>query len=339
MVEICNNIIDHPSAWTPRTLDKEKMTARLTENQLRAIDSLLEQTRHLPPQSISREQFDHPDLSPFLAAVLNTLQNGRGVVLIAGITHDRYSEDDFERVFWGIGTHLGTAVIQSPDGDRLGHVRYVPRGEGNRAGRAYRGNDELHMHVDTQEIVGLMCVQKAKSGGYSALISSLALHNEILRTRPDLLPPLYEGFYFATNEALLTDNPLTPYKVPVFCYVDGKLSCALKMGPVASAAKLLGGLPEDLAEAMDYVKKLTTSDDLRLTFMLEPGEMLIWNNFTNLHARTAFEDYDEPERKRHLLRLWLDAPEEVARPVIPVFHEDLVAGTASYARAKAAALT
>ena len=80
---------------------------------------------------------------------------------------------------------------------------------------------------------------------------------------------------------------------------------------------MLGGMPDDLREAMDYITELTHRPDLMLEFTIEPGEMAIWNNFTLLHARTAFEDYDEPELKRHLLRLWVDVPQ--GRPVLPVY--------------------
>lgn len=329
MTAICNDIIDHPSAWTASSFaGKSDLTLRLGDRRLDAIDRLLRETRHLRPQQVTRAQFSDPALTPFLAEVFDIIMNGRGIVVVAGVTHERYSEEEFERIFWGFGTHFGHAVVQSPDGDRLGHVRFTPVGPDNPAQRAYRGNDELVMHVDSQELVGLMCVQKAKAGGASNFVSSIAVHNELLARHADLLPPLYEGYFLATNEAMHTDNPLTDFKVPVFCYVDGRVSCALKGTGIRRAGKLSGGLPGRLEEAMDAMQAITSREDMRLNFTLDAGEMALWNNFTVLHARTAFEDYDEPARKRHLLRLWLDI--ENGRPVIPVYRRDLVAGSRSY---------
>ncbi len=318
MTKICREIIDHPSAWTSQSLGgKEALVQRLSPAHLAAIDELLAKTRHLRPQAVTREQFDHPALNPFLKNLFETIQNGVGVAIVRGVTREKYSEEDFERIYWGFGTHLGVAVTQSALGDRLGHVRFTPVGPDNPAGRAYRSNRELDLHTDTNEIVGLMSVQKAKSGGLSRLISSLAIHNEILKTRPELLEVLYEGFYYATTEAQLTSEPITKFKVPLYCYVDGKVSCTYTNTFIYRAADMLGGMPDDLREAMDYITELTHRPDLMLEFTIEPGEMAIWNNFTLLHARTAFEDYDEPELKRHLLRLWVDVPQ--GRPVLPVY--------------------
>ena len=41
---------------------------------------------------------------------------------------------------------------------------------------------------------------------------------------------------------------------------------------------------------------------------LEPGDVQLLSNHTVLHARTDYEDYSEPELKRHLLRLWISLP-------------------------------
>ena len=52
-----------------------------------------------------------------------------------------------------------------------------------------------------------------------------------------------------------------------------------------------------------------------LEFTLAPGEMYFLNNYTILHARTAFDDHEEEDRRRHLLRLWLEVPG--MRPIHP----------------------
>jgi Taurine catabolism dioxygenase TauD, TfdA family len=70
--------------------------------------------------------------------------------------------------------------------------------------RGYLSRRELSLHVDLAQIVGLMCVRQARQGGYSQYASGLAVHNQILATRPDLMTVLYRGFpYHRRGEALL----------------------------------------------------------------------------------------------------------------------------------------
>jgi len=315
MTPIHPHRIDHPSAWTARTIGgKENLTMRLSGEQLDAIDDLLERTRHLAPQQVTRADFDHPVIGKLLWGLREVIMNGRGIVVIGGVTPQRYSEEEFQRIYWGFGTHLGIGAVQSAAGDRLG---YVQNRDDDPVKRGYRSLRELHMHSDSYELVGLMSVRKAKSGGLSGMVSSLAIHNEILAARPDLLPPLYRGFRIASEEARFSSKAITDEAMPVFCAVAGKVSCMYEPSHMKNAAELVpGGMPEDLAEALDYFDGLANRDDLALRFVLEPGEMMLWHNYTNLHSRTAFED--DPHHKRLLLRLWLNVPE--GRPVDPAFR-------------------
>jgi hypothetical protein len=75
---------------------------------------------------------------------------------------------------------------------------------------------------------------------------------------------------------------------------------------------------EDIA-ALDCFDALAEDTTLRLDMEFQPGDMQFVHNHTVLHDRTAFEDWPEPERKRHLLRLWLAAPG--ARPLPPAYAE------------------
>jgi hypothetical protein len=315
--EICRHIIDHPGAWTKGSLGgKGGLVIQLGAQDLDAIDALLARTRHLAPQSVSRRDFDHPALNGFLTGVFAELKQGRGAAIITGVTPERYSVDDFERIWCGFGTHWGTAVVQSALGDRLGRVRFTPVGPNNPTNRAYRSNEELFPHTDTNEIVGLMCVEQAAEGGVTRLVSSLTVHNEILRARPDLLLPLYEGYYQALREAANSPHPVTSYKIPVFCHEGGVVSCMYSREFMLRAGELLGDLPQPLKEALDLFSAIAEREDIGLDFMLEPGEMMILNNFTVLHARTRFKN--SATRERYLLRLWLDVPN--GRPVAEAYR-------------------
>jgi hypothetical protein len=313
MTPICNHIVDHPSAWTPATIgDKNGLKLALSEEQLAAIETLLARTARKRPQEVTRADFDHPAINRLLDRVRDELMSGRGILIVTGVTPARFTPDQFERIYWGFGTHLGIGAVQSGNGDRLGYVQNNPNDE---VKRGYRSLRELHMHTDSYEIVGLMCVRKAKSGGMSGLAPSLSIHNEILRTRPDLLPPLYKGFRIASEEARFSSKAITDDEMPVFSYVDGKLSCMYEPSHMKNAAQMLGGMPDDLAEALAYFDEIANREDMALRFLLEPGDMMLWHNYTNLHSRTSFDD--DPSSPRLLLRLWLSVPN--GRPADPKF--------------------
>ncbi|MGE4047789.1 MAG: TauD/TfdA family dioxygenase [Acetobacteraceae bacterium] len=303
--------ITTPNAWTNRSIGgKDGLTHRLTPAQLAGFDALLARTRHLKPQEVTRTDFDHPEINALTAWLDQTIRHGRGAVLLFGLSRDTCSDEDLERIYWGIGTHLGQAVTQSMLGDRLGHVRHV---KDDPVARGYRSNEELTPHTDSYRIVGLMCVQRAETGGYSRIVSILALHNAILRTRPDLLEPLYEGYYYAVAEARFSSQPVTDFRIPVFGCVDGVVSCCYSRSFIERAAELRGEpIPPRLLEALNYLDALAESDELRIRFPLEPGEMLLWHNFQMLHARDAYQD--SPEHTRHLLRLWLNVDNDRPLP-------------------------
>lgn len=315
MTPIHREQVQHASAWTGRALGgKEALRRALSAEELDTIEALLARTRHLAPQKVTRAEFDHPRINALLDDVRHAIMHGRGVVIVSGVTPTRFSEEQFERIYWGFGTHLGIAAAQSAHGDRLGYVQNRPEDTVN---RGYRSLQELHMHTDSYEVVGLMSVRKAKSGGLSGLVSSLSIHNAILAERPDLLPALYRGYYYASDEARRTRKAVTDDPVPVFGSVKGTLSCTYEPSHMKNAAEVRGeALPEDLAEAIDYFNGVATRDELALRFMLEPGEIMLWHNWTNLHSRTSFED--DPSHRRLLLRLWLSVPD--GRPVDPGFR-------------------
>lgn len=309
-------VITAPAAWTSRGIGgKPGLTQRLTDAQLAAFDTALVRTRHLKPQQATRDDFDHPEINALAAGLNETIRHGRGAVLLTGLTRATHSEEDMERIYWGIGVCLGEPAVQSMLGDRLGHVQHV---KDDPVARGYRSNEELSPHTDSYRMVGLMCLQQAETGGLSRIVSSLAIHNEILATRPDLLEPLYEGYYYAVAEAQFSDKPVTDFKIPIFCCVDGMVSCNFVRDFMQRAARLRGEtLPPKLAEAISYFKSVSERDDIGLQFMLQPGEMLLWHNFQMLHARDAYQD--SPEHTRHLLRLWLKIEND--RPIADAILE------------------
>lgn len=310
MTPIHEGRITDPSAWTSAGIGgKEGLMLRLGPDELEAIDALVRRTEGRIPDSITREEAGEPILVDLMARVRDAIMHQRGAVVIAGLDMACYDLPAFERLYWALGTHLGQGVEQSSQRDRIG---YVEKAENNPTQRGYLLDTELNPHTDFHEILSLAAFRKAAEGGESGLVSSLAIHNEIRALRPDLLEPLYEGFYHES-----AGGELSPGEVPVYGCVDGLVSCYFHPRFIRSAARIMGvEVPADLQAAIALMLEQSRRPDIRADFMLEPGEMLFWHNFTALHSRRAFTD--GPGQKRLLLRLWINVPD--GRPLPEEFH-------------------
>lgn len=309
--------VDHPGAWKAADLqDLDRITFALEERHLRALHRALGVARATarPIEALERDDFPLDTIDDDLDAIRDQVRNGRGIVLLRGLPVARYSREDMCRMFWGLGTHFGHAVSQSLMGDRLGHVTDVS-GE-NPGERGYRSRRELDMHTDSDDILMMMCLQNAKHGGQSRFVSALSVYNEMLAAHPQLLAPLLRGFrYHWRGEQAEGEAPITTFRVPVFSRCNDMLSCVYLRAFIDMAADDLGEPLSDTEKAaLDAFERLAGHADLQLALNLEPGDAYLVNNYTVLHSRSAFEDHDDADRRRYLLRLWLKADD--GRPVV-----------------------
>ncbi|ARP83484.1 hypothetical protein CAL12_23455 [Bordetella genomosp. 8] len=307
-MEILRETLTGPGVWKGSDFaSKDDVTVVLDAAQLaelgEAVRAALQAGHTL--DTLEREHFPLPKTESLLRDVYDQLRSGQGIVILKGIDVGLYSQQELEMIYWGIGTYLGAGVSQSVLGDRLGHVKDFTATDTH--ARAYRNKQELTPHTDSSDIVGLMCLRTARAGGMSIATSALAVHNELVARYPQYLEPLYEGFpYHRRGEQLPGESAVTPYRVPLFCWREGQLSCRYVRSYIETAAKeSKQPLTQLQTDALNCVERLTY--ELAFEFYLDPGEIYLINNYTVLHARTAFEDWQEPERKRHLLRLWLAA--------------------------------
>jgi hypothetical protein len=311
MTDICREFIRSADAWKGRDIGgKEGLLKHLTVAELCAFEAVLAATHSIPTQQLTKADFVHPQLSPLFASVREELMEGRGAVVVSGVALDRFSVDELARIYWAFGVHLGKPRKQTADGNRFYDVK---READNPHMRGVRGDGELTLHTDTPELMGLACIERAESGGDSILVSSLAVHNTLLEENPESLEPLYEGFYYGVSEIEPGMPTVSDMKIPVFCYRHGKVSSTIALRFMRSAAERLNvEIPEILLNAMSRHSNIANRPEMKAQFMLEPGEMALWNNFTQLHARTQFSDSES--RRRYLLRLHIDVPDE-PRPV------------------------
>ena len=265
----------------------------------------LEQS-HVEPATITANDVPLINLAPRLQSILDEVLNGRGFVLMKRLPVERWTRRKAALAFLIIGAHLGNLRMQNGDGHLLGHVRDLGRSSDDPNTRIYQTRERQTHHTDSCDVVGLLCLQTAKSGGLSSLVSSTTIFNEMRRRRPDLLDVLLEPV--ETDRRGEVPEGSKPYfNIPVFNYHDGLVSTIYQRQYIESARRFPGVAPLTplQIEALDLFDELANDPKLNLMMELQPGDVQLVHNHTILHDRTAFEDYPEPERKRHLLRLWL----------------------------------
>ena len=271
-------------------------------------------------QGLSAEDFPLPTLSQRLARILDGVLNGRGFVLLRGLPVERWGRRLSAVAFLGLGLHWGRLRSQNRQGHLLGHVKDLGLTSQDPNVRIYQTRERQGYHTDSSDVVGLLCLHPAKAGGLSSLVSSVTVFNEMRQRRPELARVLFEPI--ETDRRGEVPAGMEPYfRIPVFNWYAGLLSAIYHRPYIESARRLPGVAPltPEQVVALDCFDALTNDPALHFDMELRTGDIQLVHNHTLLHDRTAFEDWPEPERRRHLLRLWL-APEK-ARPLPPVFAQ------------------
>jgi hypothetical protein len=271
--------------------------------------------------AIAARDFPLPTLGPRLKRrVRDEVLNGRGFLLLRGLPVARWSLREAATAFFGLGAHLGQARSQNGKGHVLGHVQDLGLDAADPNVRIYQTNARQTFHTDSCDIVGLLCLKTARSGGLSALVSSTTIFNEMRRRRPDLLALLFEPI--ATDRRGEVAEGQKPYfEIPVFSWYEGFLTAIYQRQYIDSARRFpdVPRLTPAHIEALDLFDSLANDPALHMFMAFEPGDIQLVHNHTVLHDRTGFVDWPEPARRRHLLRLWLAASD--ARPLPEVFAQ------------------
>jgi len=315
--------IKGPSAWYGRDLgQRTDWIEHLSINEIdeieRAAKRLASESRDIP--SITSDDFPLPAFALRLKQILDKVLNGRGFVLLRALPVLRWTRLESAIAFFGLGSHLGKARLQNAQGHLLGHVKNLGHSSKNPEVRIYQTSERQTYHTDSADIVCLLCMQPAKAGGLSSLVSSVTIFNEMRRRRPDLLEALFTSL--ETDRRGEVPEGQKPYfSIPVFSWYEGYLSALYQRQYIESARRFPGVAPltRVQTEALDLFDSLANDPALHMFMEFQPGDIQIVHNHTILHDRTAFEDWPEPERKRHLMRLWLAPPN--ARPLPPAYAE------------------
>lgn len=296
-----------PAAWRVADLrDTWRMvlsTAAVDEIE-RALDVVRQSGKAL--KELTKDDFPLPGLSADIAAWRRVILEGRGFQVIGGVPVTRWSAADVERFFWCFGLHFGLPGAQNPGGDLLGHVLDQKSGEADVSIRAYRTRKNIAFHCDAADAVGLLCLKAAARGGRSRIASSVSVFNVLVAEDPALAARLFEPFLLDTK----SEGGLRYFPVPPCRHAGGQLRTFYHADYFREVARHpdVAALDARGAAVLDRYDAIANDPGLCLEMDLEPGDIQLLSNHTIVHGRAAFEDDDDPERRRHLLRLWLSLP-------------------------------
>ena len=302
--------IDSPAAWYGAEIGrKDRWIRTLTPGALDELDRATRgvMAKGIPLYAATRADFPLEQAAEQLAMIGEEIETGIGMVLLRGIDGMRYTKDELRQMYWGMSLYLGTAIPFAQQASKFDDVRNFGDKPGTNFSRGNRTNAELMFHTDTADITGLMCMRTARNGGISKVASSVTIHNEMLKRRPDLLELLFEPYHSSRNTEERPGEPRY-YTMPVFGMKDGWFASHISRRLVRAAQEFpeVPRISAEQLEAIDFHAAI--AEETCLYFAMQPGDIEWFTNHTLLHSRTEFADGNTEEQTRHLLRIWLSTP-------------------------------
>lgn len=298
-----------PEVWTAADYASDDFwILQLEEADIEEIGKAVREGREQGLQTVdlTRDSFPLPRLGEVFARAQVTLLRGRGFVLLRGLPVSDWPLEDLARAYWGIGRWFGDPVPQNGRGHLLGHIIDLRR-DGGPGQRIYQTNRAQPFHSDSCDIVGLLCLRTARIGGESAIASAAAAHNRLLETDPEALAQLREPFYCDRYDEI-PEGKAPYYEARIMNRYGRYLTCC-GMDPDIRSAQRLPEVPRLTTmqtRALDALQGACR--DVALNMVLQAGDIQLVQNHTVMHARGTFEDDEDPDKRRYLLRLWLSAP-------------------------------
>ncbi len=313
MMDILRSPVTDRSAWRGPKMQRDRSwIAQLTPSQA---------------QELERESIDGTNVAAVIDEAREEVLRGRGFVLLRGLPVAGRSMEAIRAMYWRLGLRLGTAVTQNLKGDLIAEIKDHGLDVNQLNVKPSMTNADQRPHTDPGDIVTLLCINRAQSGGISRIASTMAIYNEVLEKHPEYLEWLYRGFHHDLRGDASEAAPYgcTPRPIPVYRYHGGQLSCVFNASTIKDAQRRMGALvPDAEMKAIDYMVELARSDEFRLDMDFQPGDLQLVNNHTVMHWRTGFQDPPEIDKRRLLLRLWVTAPD--ARKVDPEMAAGYITG-------------
>jgi hypothetical protein len=312
-------LMDNAQAWYgPDLQSSTDWIHHFSEAQLEDIDRAIAMAEATGRDIAALRRPDFPlgaSMQALLRQVRKDTLHGRGFMLLRGLPVERYTRREAAIAYWGLGSHLGEAVSQNGKGHLLGHVTNLGLDYADPEVRGYQTNARLNYHADSSDLVLLLCLRTGRSGGLSSIVSSTTLWNELVRRRPDHARTLMAPLYY-TRWGEIPEGRKAWAEIAAFTPWDGRMIATYVRSAIMKS-QLMHEVPRlspAQIEAMDHLDALAADPSLHLDMAFAPGDIQVLCNHFILHSRTAYEDWPEPERRRHLLRLWLACEEGPALP-------------------------
>jgi len=319
--------IDNPGNWKGSDFqDTENWLTHWSPQALQELNAAVAAVKKAGKTALNftKDEFPLPSLADELQAIRDDLEVDNGFSIIRGIPLDEFSDDEAEILFWGLMVHIGHPMSQNAKGHLLGHVRDLGLTTKDTKVRNYQTTEELFFHNDSCDVLMLLCRRVAKKGGQSRLASIPALFNAMWAEDADLTKELFRPFAFdRRGEPGRQDEQDTPYYVlPILNYHDGLITARMVPRGYIDSAQRFAEAPRltgRMNAALDFMERVAVRPEVSFNFDLMPGDIELVNNYCTFHSRTDFEDYDDLDKKRHMLRAWLSVPN--SRPLPPWYKE------------------
>ena len=304
-----DSAIEHGSIWRSREIKQAEGDWRyqLNPQDLAELEAAVQrvQSLDLALEEVTRADFELPVLQQEIARWREQIENGPGFVVVGGLPVGEWSKEQIEIAFWGIGHQLGLPGGQNPHQELLGHVTDYQEAADNPSVRLYRTAANIDFHCDAADVVGLLCLQPAKQGGQSRIASTGVLFNEVLSRDRQLARHLFEPFKL-DSRGESRPGAIAYSEIVPCAFAHGRLATFYHSEYFRSVERLEGGSIEPAHRAiLDSYDEVAADPDVHLDMWLQAGDMQFLSNHTLAHARTAYEDFPDPDKRRHLLRLWL----------------------------------
>lgn len=319
-------------AWEGRDMaGSDRWVRRLSEQNIDELDQALEKVEAsgLGWREITAANFPLPGMTALIEDIRDELEDGAGMMKLKGLPVAHYSEEQLQKLYFGLAANIGKPVFQNKRGELMRFIRDEGGDVGKRYGQIAGGEGEdkpflssyartlnngaLRFHTDRTDVVGLLCVRQAVAGGVSRICSSVRVMNEMLERRPDLARELFEPICRSRlgEEA---ENADVTYDLPVFGVRDGRFTSHFSMTYIEAAQKVsdVPRLTDRQTEALAMLAEL--ANELAFDMRFEPGDIQLLNSHVTYHARTPFEDDKATGQDRLLMRVWLAMPNSRALP-------------------------
>lgn len=327
------DLSEQDCAWTGREMERSTRWVRyLLPNHIDALDTALRavEAKGIGWQDITAENFPLPSLAGLIEEIREELENGSGLMKLQGVPVERYTTEQLQKLYIGLGRNIGTTVHQNKRGELMRFIQDEGGDVGSRYGRidgakmeggktflsSYARtltNGALRYHTDRTDVVSLLCVRRAAHGGVSTICSSVSVMNEMQHRRPDLADVLFEPIY-RSRHGEESDSPDAVYPLPVFAIQDGKFTSHFSLTYI-EAAQTFEGSPKLTSLQREAIKLLLDlASELSFEMVLDPGDIQFLNSHVTYHGRTPFEDTPGTDQGRLLMRLWLSMPGNRALP-------------------------